>query len=125
VSGHASDPIPYRELAGLALLVAALIPDRKVDNIPVLCPFRRATGLPCPTCGLTRSWVALLHGRVRASVGLHPLGAPTAAAAMLFAAGYQERVPGLAPRLQSRALIGAAAGAWVVVWLMRLRAARG
>lgn len=28
---------------------------------PTLCVFRIATGLPCPACGLTRSWVHMAH----------------------------------------------------------------
>ena len=41
---------------------------------PVLCPFRIATGLPCPFCGLTRSLFAAGQGRFALSVELSPLG---------------------------------------------------
>ena len=41
---------------------------------PVLCPFRLATGLPCPFCGLTRSLFALGRGDLHASVGFSPIG---------------------------------------------------
>jgi hypothetical protein len=43
-------------------------------NGPVMCPFRLATGLPCPFCGMTRSLVALGQGRLDASFDLSPLG---------------------------------------------------
>jgi hypothetical protein len=39
-----------------------------------LCAFRRVTGHPCPTCGMTRSLAALAKGDWRASLALHPLG---------------------------------------------------
>jgi len=41
---------------------------------PVLCPFRLATGLPCPFCGLTRSLLAAGQGEWRLSLDHHVLG---------------------------------------------------
>ena len=58
----------------VGLVVAALYPPESADDGPILCPFRLATGLPCPGCGLTRSWIALAHGDVRGSLGEHPFG---------------------------------------------------
>lgn len=37
------------------------------------CPFLAVTGLPCLTCGATRSVIALLHGNFLAAVGWNPL----------------------------------------------------
>jgi len=37
------------------------------------CPFRAATGQPCPLCGVTTAALALLCGDVEASLALHPL----------------------------------------------------
>lgn len=42
--------------------------------LPEVCAFKQATGLPCPGCGLTRSWVSALHGDLAASALHHPLG---------------------------------------------------
>lgn len=33
------------------------------SSLPELCYFRRGTGLDCPGCGLTRSFISLAHGR--------------------------------------------------------------
>ncbi|MBN2558348.1 MAG: DUF2752 domain-containing protein [Clostridia bacterium] len=38
-----------------------------------LCVFRRITGLPCPSCGMTRAYVELLSGNVAGAFLMHPL----------------------------------------------------
>ena len=37
------------------------------------CWFRQLTGLPCPTCGATRSVLSLVHGNVAEAIGHNPL----------------------------------------------------
>ncbi|MBQ8351294.1 MAG: DUF2752 domain-containing protein [Clostridia bacterium] len=37
------------------------------------CPFYRFFETPCPACGVTRAWLALLHGNVRLAFSYHPL----------------------------------------------------
>src|SRR5690349_11305293 len=63
-------------LAGGAAFL--LSPDG-IDDGPVVCPFRLLTGLPCPGCGLTRSWVYLAHGQWRDSFLVNPFGIVLAA----------------------------------------------
>lgn len=58
---------------GAALCAAVAVPPGMVGGGPVLCPFLRLTGLPCPTCGMTRAWVALGHGDWSSAVHLNPL----------------------------------------------------
>lgn len=62
-----------------ALFVFAyLLPSITFVERANLCAVRGFLGLPCPGCGLTRSFVALVHGDLRGSVGAHPLGAVVA-----------------------------------------------
>ncbi|WP_277454808.1 DUF2752 domain-containing protein [Janibacter sp. DB-40] len=49
-------------LVGLG--VARLWPVASVDSGEPTCLLRIFTGLPCPGCGMTRSWVHLAHGDV-------------------------------------------------------------
>jgi hypothetical protein len=62
-----------------------------VHDGPVLCPLRLVTGIPCPACGLTRSFCALASGHPAAAFAEHLLGPPAFAfAGMLGVAwGYE------------------------------------
>ncbi len=48
------------------------------------CGFHVLTGLPCPTCGLTRATRQLLHGNVAGAFHFNPLGVCVAGALVLF-----------------------------------------
>ena len=109
--------MPLRAISAAALLAAALLPDRAAHGGPVLCWFRRLTGRPCPSCGLTRSWQAAAHGRVRAALGHHPFGPLTMAIALWLAIDprAERRVAATTGPVRSLAVAG-----WLVTWLWRL-----
>jgi len=44
------------------------------DGTPSICLLKRLTGVPCPTCGMTRSFCCLGRGEVVEAVRFHPLG---------------------------------------------------
>ena len=46
----------------------------QIGHLPPLCLFYHLTGLPCPGCGLTRSFVCLGHGQFLEALHWHPLG---------------------------------------------------
>jgi len=60
-------------LGALALvLLAAALPSQGAGI--QICFFRYLTGLPCPGCGLTRSFSCILHGDFARGYGYHPFG---------------------------------------------------
>jgi len=44
------------------------------------CSIRYTTGINCPTCGVTRSIIYLLTGRIADSIHLYPMSIPLVAA---------------------------------------------
>ena len=42
--------------------------------VPELCSFHTVTGLDCPGCGLTRSFVCMVRGDIRSAGRYHPIG---------------------------------------------------
>jgi hypothetical protein len=109
--------IDRRAVAAILVAAAIVLPRTVVRGSPVICPFRRLTGLPCPSCGLSRSWQAAAHLRLRDSLGYHPLGAATLLGAVAFALDGR----GATPRIAERRDLQLSAGVlWIAVWLWRL-----
>jgi hypothetical protein len=84
------------------------------------CPLRAITGIPCPTCFLTRATELALRGDLGAAMELHPLG-PIAAAALVLWSGLALHQRRLLPRgLPRPPLLGAGAGLLMAIWIARL-----
>ena len=58
----------------LAVLVASFIYESSPLADEVLCVFRRTLGLPCPGCGLTRSFCAMARLDIVGAFGFHLAG---------------------------------------------------
>ena len=46
-----------------------------LDSAPqklALCLFNSATGLPCPSCGMTRAFISLGHGNIHSAILFNP-----------------------------------------------------
>lgn len=44
------------------------------QGLPELCAFEAMTGLPCPTCGITRAFAATAHGQLGLAFHYHAFG---------------------------------------------------
>ncbi len=53
-------------------------------SIPTVCLFKEVTGIPCPSCGTTRSLVALIHGNIKESFLINPFGLVLALALLVI-----------------------------------------
>ncbi|MCX6398734.1 MAG: DUF2752 domain-containing protein [Propionibacteriales bacterium] len=109
----------------VAIGAAFLLSPDHIEDGPVLCPFRRLTGLPCPGCGLTRSWVYAAHGWWRESLSSHPFGlflvvAVGALATMVLAARWRRRPAPDLNALARRPLVLGVGAAWLTFAVVRL-----
>ncbi len=68
--GRTEFGIIYGGIALLAICVGRFVP---VLTFAPSCIFKDLTGVPCPTCGATRSVVHLARGEFFASFGMNPL----------------------------------------------------
>jgi Protein of unknown function (DUF2752) len=60
--------------AAIAILACAATGLLGLDRLPfTLCAFKAATGLPCPTCGLTRALGRLFARDVQGALAMNPL----------------------------------------------------
>ena len=96
---------------------------RQDKPLPKICLFNRATGYPCPFCGLSRSFLNIGHGDLREAALHHPLGIPaylaTAALALGTLAHGRVRIPLKRERLLRAASLLFAAWAIKLLFIPR------
>ena len=80
-NGQIEFGIVYGGIALLALCAARFLP---VLAFLPSCPIHDLTGLPCPTCGSSRSIVYLAQGNILSSLTINPLAALCVIAAILY-----------------------------------------
>jgi hypothetical protein len=91
-----------------------------------VCGFKHLTGLPCPTCGLTRALCCAVHGDWAQSLAYHPAGPLLALALfawMLWSAAEAGRGRPMQEALRGRlgdVLLAAGFALSLGVWIVRL-----
>ncbi len=83
------------------------------------CPLRAFTGVPCPTCYLTRATAASLVGRWQEALALHAFG-PLAAAALLVWSVQALRTRRLFPLRVRGSQLALTAVALLLYWAGRM-----
>ena len=78
------------------------------------CPIRWLTGIPCPGCGLSRAYLALLSGNLKGAFAFHPLF--WAVPLLVFAALWRGRKGEKTARL----LLICLGAAFLLVYIWRL-----
>lgn len=114
--------LPPRVSSRLAPLLPIVVISALLALVPgTTCLVKLATHRPCPACGFTRATLALAHGELRASVGLHPLVIPFALGTLL-AVVLSVALPDHDPRWERfvRVSTTLAALGFIAVWAMRL-----
>lgn len=105
--------------AALSLCAAAAIGPERADDGPILCPFRLATGSPCPACGTTRVWTLASRGRLDEAALLNPFA--LAVLAVLVGAGLWRAASLVSSNLRPPNLVAIAVSpltfAFLAVWL--------
>lgn len=72
----------FENYAGLVaivmiFLVSLLVPPFEQSRFTI-CLFKNFTGVPCPSCGMTRAFLFLGHGQILKASALNPLALPVA-----------------------------------------------
>lgn len=103
-------------LGGLALLAA------RAWGLPLPlwgCPLRHLSGVPCPTCFLTRSLMACFRGDLAGALQLHAFGPPLLGGAVWLI--WAEATGRPLPERRSLLRLGGGIAALVLAyWLWRL-----
>jgi len=108
--------------AAAVLALSFFLAPEDLPRVPG-CGFRAVTGLPCPGCGLTRSFCAISHARLGEAWGFNPFGFVFYSVALVFLCcpWLSRRFPRTVEWwVKSSAAFWAPLGLVVVMWLYGL-----
>jgi hypothetical protein len=65
--------MPLYKLIAIEVFMLLFILAMHHIGIPLYCPFKLLTGIPCPGCGGQRALFAIMHGNIIEAVCINPL----------------------------------------------------
>ncbi|QYJ67826.1 DUF2752 domain-containing protein [Flavobacterium litorale] len=71
-------------IAGYSWLAYIMLQGHSEHNHTPACLFKNTTGVPCPSCGNTRSIIALTEGNISEALLINPLGIIVASIMLIF-----------------------------------------
>ena len=106
----------FWQKAGAALLILALCVIASRLTGQSVCPIYRTLGIPCPSCGMTRAWVCLLHFDIPGAFQMHPLFWVVPPGLVFCSPPVQQRLPG-----KAKTVVCVAVGfVFITVWVVRM-----
>jgi len=79
----------YWRMGGLSFATSPILGaywfNHSQTSSPLFCPILQFTGIPCPGCGMTRSFLALIQGDLKGAIAFHIFGPFVFAACIGFA----------------------------------------
>lgn len=105
-----------RREKGIATLLAAILTALWLFFTPG-CPIRNATGIPCPGCGMSRAWLAVLRLDVPEAFRCHPMFWAVPVFFWLFWKDFRP----FRRRWRNAAAVILLTAGLVVCWLIRLK----
>lgn len=83
-----------------------------MELLGVTCPIKFFTGISCAGCGMSRAWLAFLHGEIRLAFSYHPLFLLAAPLVALLL--FRRRIPKGVFRVVLLAMVGLFFAVYVV-----------
>ena len=109
------------------ILVASVVWHPLDEGGFIICAVRNATGLPCPGCGLTRSFCAMAKGEVTRAANFHVLGPAMFTLTGIYwlrsvalLAGWKDAVARYDARMMRLRILYVFAAVFIGAWVLKI-----
>jgi len=123
--GPSRKDLAFQSLGAGGILVVGLTLAYTSLKLPIICPLRLMTGVPCPLCGMTTGVVSILSGEFTGAAAANPFSFPflVSIGAMVIDRTsrllLQKPLPPL-PKLRPRLVVAVLLALTVASWISQL-----